>query len=283
MSKWLHSCRRGLTFGVAYGLAMLALAGQAARAGNVTIYITEAGLAPVVFDFTSPLANPITPGDMNHVLADANGVGVGSLNTTLAGLGYDFQFQSLQANSNLPGTGPLGAQLFMTGDIIRSTAGGGDKTIQIDVSQNDFFTNPAGTLHYSATALFTNTNAGNSQLGTGYFNTNNMQDDTTGPKTSTLNFVSTGPAANSHPGPGETGSSSVDVNSSPPFSLTGRLVITLSGGLVLGENNPPHDQFGLSTTVTTAVPEPASIALLGGGLPVAIVMLSWLRRRRAAA
>jgi hypothetical protein len=206
---------------------------------------------------------------------------MGNLNLTLAGLGYDFQFDSLSATSNLPGTGPLGAQVFMTGQIERTTSGGGDKTIQIDVSQNNFFTNPAGTLHYSATALFTNTNAGNSQLGTGYFNSSNVQDDTTGPHTSTLNYVSTGPAANSHPGTGEQGSSSVMVNSLPPFSLTGRLVITL--GQLSDVNNAPTDQFGLSTTVTTAVPEPASITLTAMGLPVVIVALGWLRRRRAAA
>jgi len=280
MSKWVRFCRRGLTFGVACGLAMIAFAGQASRAGNVTIYITEGGLSPVAFDFTSPLANPVTPGDMNHVLADANGPGVGALNTTLAALGYDFQFQTLSANSNLPGTGPGGAQLFMTGQILRSTAAGGDKTIQIDVSQNDYFTNPASTLINSATANFTNAPGGNSQLATSYFNTSNAQDDTSGPATTTLTYVSTGTGPNSHPGPGEQGTSSVPVNSLPPFSLTGRLVITL--GQLSDVNNPPTDQFTLSTAVAS-VPEPASIALMGGGLPVVFGVLGWLRRRGAAA
>jgi hypothetical protein len=267
------------------GLAMLAFAGQAARAGNgnVTIYITEDGLTPISFDFTSPLANPITPGDRDHLLADANGPGMGNLNFTLAGLGYDFAFQTLSANSNLPGTGTGGANLFMTGQLVRTTAAGGDKTIQIDVSQNNYLTNPASTLSNSATALFTNAPGGNNQLVTSYFNTNNSQNDTSGPHTTTLNYVSTGTGPNAHPGPGEPGSSSVAVNSLPPFSLTGRLVITL--GQLSNLNNPPTDQFSISSVVNdvSVVPEPASIALMGEGLTVVIVASGWLRRRRAAA
>jgi hypothetical protein len=269
--------------GVACGLAVIAVTGQAARAGsgNVTIYITEDGLTPVSFDFTSPLANPITPGDMNHLLADASGINMGNLNTTLAGLGYDFQFDSLSANANAPGAGGL-ATLFMTGQIERTTTTGGDKTIQVDVSQNNYFTvaTLAGVLRNSATGNFTNAPGGNNQLSTSYFNSNNNQDDTGGIHTTTLNYISTGLAPNAHPGIGEDVSSPpVDVPSTAAFSLTGRLVITL--GQSTGVNNPT-DQFSTSTTVQS-IPEPASITLTGMGLPIVIVGLGWLRRRRAAA
>jgi hypothetical protein len=284
MSKWLHFCRKGLTFGVACGLAMLAVTGQAARAGsgNVTIFITEGALTPFSFDFTSPLANPITPGDMNHLLADASGINMGNLNTTLAGLGYDFQFDSLSANANAPGAGGL-AKLIMSGQIERTTTTGGNKTIQIDVSQNNYSTTATllGILNNAATGIFTNAPGGNNQLSTSYFNSNNNQDDTSGIHTTTLNYISTGLNPNAHPGPGEPGSSPpLGVPSTPDFSLTGRLNITL--GQSTGADNPT-DQFSMSTTVTTAVPEPASIALMGMGLAAVIVGLGRLRRRRAAA
>ena len=283
MSKWLHFGRGGLTFGVACGLAMIAVTGQAARAGsgNVTIFITEDGLTPVSFDFTSALASPVNPGDMNHVTADAPGINLGALNTTLAGLNYDFQFDGLSANANAPGAGGL-AELKMTGEVERTTTTGGDKTIQIDVSQNNYFTVKTlpGVLLNSATGNFTNAPGGNNQLSTSYFNSNNNQDDTGGIHTTTLNYVSTGTSPNAHPGPGEPGSSPpVVVPSTAAFSMTSRLVITL--GQSGGANNPT-DQFSISSTVQ-AVPEPASIALMGMGLPVVIVGLGWLRRRRAAA
>lgn len=109
MSKWSRFCRRGLIFGVACGLAMIVFAGHAARAGNVTIYISEDGLTPVTFDFTSGLASS---GDMNHLIADASPMG--ALNTQLTSLGYDFNFNNLGATANAPGAGGL-ATLFLDG------------------------------------------------------------------------------------------------------------------------------------------------------------------------
>jgi len=280
MSKWLCFCRKGLIFGVACGLAMIAFAGHAARAGsgNVTIFISETGKTSFDFDFTSALAAGV--GDMNHVLADTTPGG--ALNSTLDALGYDFNFNLLGANANAPGAGGL-ATLFLTGVVFRTTPGA-DATIRIDVSQDTYLANVglAGKLTQAPSANYTSAPAGNNQLGTSYFNTSNMQNDTSGTFSSTsLTFTSTGVLPNSHPAPGEPGSSPPDdVPSTPAFSLTGRLDITLSG---TGGLNPPTDQFTLSTAVASVVPEPASIALMGMGLPVVIVGLSWLRRRKAAA
>jgi len=257
---------------------MIVFAGHAARAGNVTIYISEDGLTPVTFDFTSGLASS---GDMNHLIADASPMG--ALNTQLTSLGYDFNFNNLGATANAPGAGGL-ATLFLTGDVFRTT-GGGAATLRIDVSQDTYLTNTTlpGMMIASPTANFTSAPAGNSQAATSYYDKNNTQDVTTGPTvtpTATLTYFSTGTLPNGHPGLGEPVSTPlVDVPSTPAFALTGRLDITLSGS---SGANPPTDLFTLSTAVQT-VPEPASIALMGMGLPVVIVGLGWLRRRRAAA
>jgi len=170
----------------------------------------------------------------------------------------------------------------MDGSVFRTT-GGGPATIRIDVSQDTYLTNTTlpGMMVAAPTANYTSAPGGN-QLTTSYYDKNNTQDVTTGPTvtpTSTLMFASTGASPNAHPGPGEPVSTPlVDVPSTSAFALTGRLEITLGGAGA----NPPTDLFTLSTAVT-AVPEPASIAMMGMGLPVVIVGLGWLRRRRAAA
>jgi len=273
MSKWLRFCRKGLIFGVACGLAMIAFAGHAARAGNVALTITEDGLAPVTLDFLSPLAQ--MGGDMNHVTAND-----AALNATLTGLGYDFNVFGLTAVANAPGLGGT-ATLFTSGLVERVGGGGnpgGIATLQIDGSQNDYATLATLAGHMSTTfsANFTNTVAGNTQSSTSYFSSTNAQNDTTGPNASSL-FNSTGPAPN-----GGTATPGTDVPSTMVFSLTNRDVITLSPDLS-GGLTPPTDQFTHATLVSSAIPEPASIAMMGMGLPVVIVGLGWLRRRRAAA
>jgi len=269
MSKWLRFCRKGLIFGVACGLAMIAFAGQAARAGNVTLTLTEDALPAVTIDFLSPLAQ--MGGDMNHVTAND-----AALNATLAGLGYNYSVFGLSAVANSPGL--MGtATLFTTGLVQRSTPGGA-ATLQIDGSQNDYATLATlpGHMSTTLTSNFTNTTAGDSQTSTSYFSSTNAQNDTTGPNAS-HNFVSTGPAPN-----GDTATPGIDVPSTPVFSLTNRGVFTLSGD-TSGGQSPPTDQFTHSTVVSSVIPEPASIAMMGMGLPVIIVGLGWLRRRRAAA
>jgi hypothetical protein len=280
MSKWLRFCRKGLTFGVACGLAMIAFVGQTARAGPIQITLHEAGKTDVLINLGSGLEGAGT--DFNHVNADTN-----ALNTQLDTNGFDFHFNSLGAFANSPGVGGL-STLFLTGQLIRVTTSGGDKTIQIDASQNGYTTNAvlSGVLQNSATGNFTSAPAGNNQLSTSYYNTNNLLDNTTGANSSTtLTFTSTGPSPNAHPQGGEPGSSpplSVPVAPSG-FSLTSRAVITLSQDVSVPPGSAqPNDQFTISTTVQT-VPEPASIALMGAGLPIAILGLGWLRRRKASA
>jgi hypothetical protein len=71
-----------------------------------------------------------------------------------------------------------------------------------------------------------------------------------------------------------------------PYALTTTFSIRLTGNG--STDNPATDQFQASTTVTskvgsTAVPEPGSVVLLLTGMPLPLVVLGMLRRRRAAA
>jgi hypothetical protein len=265
MSKVIGLCRRRLILGVACGLAMIALAGQSARAGNVTIIVNEAGTAgPVMIFLGSGLEG--AGATSNNVTAD-----VAAVNAALDAAGYDFHFNALGAIANSPAAG-IAATLLLTGQVFRMT-GGSDKTITIDATQNDYTSlNVQGGImtNFSTANFFPN--GGVSQVGTSYFASSNVQDDTTGPSSTVPTFT---PPGNHGSGP------PVNVPKTAVFSLTNRLVITLTGD-TSGGLNPPTDQFTHSTTVT-AVPEPTSAAMLSMGMPVAFMGLMWLRRRRATA
>jgi hypothetical protein len=197
---------------------------------------------------------------------------VDMLNAQLDTQGFDFHFNALGAIANSPAAG-ISATLFLTGQVFRTT-GGGNESITIDATQTDYtsLASKPGVLTSFSTANFFAAAGGISQVGTSYFAKSNSQDDTTGPNTTAPTFV---PPGGSGPEP------PINVPQTPVFSLTNRVVITLAGDTT-GGTNPPIDQFTHSTTVT-AVPEPASAAMLSMGMPVAFMGLMWLRRRRATA
>ncbi|WP_165229124.1 PEP-CTERM sorting domain-containing protein [Aquisphaera insulae] len=266
MSHHFTSRRSYLAIGLAAGLVGLALAGQPARAGNISITISQGGLPSIQvgLDFGNFGAGTTA----NNVVADT-----GALNALLDAFGFDFNFNALGAISNSPASG-VNATLLLTGQVFRTTAGGGDQTITIDASQNDYTTlaSAPGTLTSFSTANFV-PGGGISQIGTSYFATSNTQDDTSGLFTTAPTLTPPGGSATEPPLP---------VPSTPVFSLTNRVVITLPGDTT-GGSSPPVDQFTHSTTVTAVIPEPASVAMLGMGLPVAFMGLRWLRRRRVSA
>ena len=94
--------------GVASALAVFALAGQTTRAGNITIFVSEAGKATQMVGLDFPgLEGPGTTN--NTVTADK-----AALNAALTAAGFDFNFNALGAIANSPASG-VAASLLLTG------------------------------------------------------------------------------------------------------------------------------------------------------------------------
>jgi hypothetical protein len=193
------------------------------------------------------------------------------LNAALSGAGLTLQFTSLAATTNRGSSSPF-ANLTVNGEVQ------GIGTVEIAVSATDY-NFPAGTvttINSSGAETFTGAGDDTNGLFTSYFNQSNTQ-DARETATGTLFFA---------PTPGTTVSSSMGTlisgtlplvipGATLPYSLTN--VTTLN---VTGDANTKL-QFQGTTTVTAAVPEPASMALmLFGGAALAARKI---RRRKPIA
>lgn len=238
---------------LALGLAALVgLSAPEARAGNVTLTLTWAGGTTGPIDFTSPFAQLGST-------ADSLTIDTGVLNSFLAGNGSNLSFSALEADSNNPGD-PSGAVLRQTGNEIISGAGGSN-SITI-VATQDGFTSPSGsgTLTQAAGANFTGT--------------------TTSTQASSGSLDATPVSVPTFTGPGGFTMANVSANGNPAgYTLTTTSDITLAGSA-----NSTSDQFSNKLTfAVAAVPEPASLIMMLTGMPLPLVVLGLLRRRRAAA
>jgi len=236
---------------LALGLAaLIGLSAPEARAGNVTLTLSWSGGTTGPIDFTSPFAQLGST-------ADSLSIDTSVLNAFLAGNGSNVSFSDLGADSNNPGAAT--AILRETGNAIISGAGG-DNSISIVASQ-DGFTSPSGsgTLGQQASANF------NGLLST---QTSSVALDSTTTSVPTFNGIG-GFATSTTPASGNAAG----------YTLSATSNITLVGILVTAS-----DQFSNKATfLTAAVPEPASIIMMLTGMPLPLVVLGLLRRRRAAA
>jgi len=254
------NCKR-LLMGVACGLAMLVLASGQARAGTLEIVISEGGTTFDILD-NGPL--------------DTNGA-INLIQGLAPALVFpDFTIVGLNAATNNPGMdNPTGATLTVGGEIQRTTAGG-PATITITVTDTDYVL-PAGakTMTSQDSGTYTNTTAGDTQTFTSWFNPNN----TPGAKqiaSPTLTYASTGQGLNGPPG---IPTPPVPVGSASTYGLTNETVLTMAGAPA---GVTPDIVFGGSTKILgTAIPEPASLAIMLPALPV--VIMGWFRHRKARA
>jgi len=261
MNRLLRSGHRHLLMGVACGLSMLALTAIEARAGSLEILVTESG-GPTI---------PITD---NGALDTDPAIGVINANTTLLNLSlvnYQFTAAGLGANSNSPGTTTVGS-LVQNGNVQLLIGGTGSITI---VATDVDYSLPApgpGSLHSNNGNNFANGSAGDSQGFTSWYNPSNGLAATDVPSP-TIGFVSTGPIGNSH---------SADAAATPitlvnPYGLTNSTTITLTGGTPGALSQVGWT--GTTQVISTAIPEPASMALMLGVLPVLVI---GIRRRKTA-
>ncbi len=229
-------------------MALLGLAAPEARAENVTLNLSWSG-GSLSIDFTSPFAQ--AGGSPDSVTVDTT-----TLNTFLAANGSNLMFTALEADSNSPGDPVKGAILRETGNVLISGAGG-DNSISIVASQNSFTTpTGSGSLLQAAGANFSST--------------------TTSTQTSTATLNGT-TLSSTFTGPGGFVDHSSPASASGTYTLTTTTDITLSGTAMT-----TSDQWSNKVTFF-AIPEPASLVMMLTGMPLPLVILGMLRRRRAAA
>jgi hypothetical protein len=246
-------------------LAALAIGTSTTRA-VYTITVSEDGGAPIPIVDGGPL-------DQDGLVNGSITAITPALNSTLT----NFTFSSLGGTSSLlsgtPGSNDL-ASVSQSGEVAR-TATGGSHTLTIVASDTGFLF-PTGDPKFMTTAAadtFRNTTAGDSRTFQSTF-------DATGSGGGLVNsplfaFVppnGPGPFGTSNPG------TLTALGAQPtPFDLSNTTVITLGPNPTTGAQS---DQFNGATTVS-AVPEPASLALMLLGLP-ALALGRRLRRSNAA-
>lgn len=249
-----------------FGLALMAVMGvtaNQARAELISITVSIAGGPSLVVDALADVGsnsyNVISP------------TGITALNGFLANNDSAYQFVTLGGSSNYAGNSTQG-QLVLNGEAQTGLTLGTKTGLTITESEGGF-TAPTGTkglLTSSSSGNFTNQPAGAGQTVNSMFNATS---------TPTYFVDSTGPSVN----PGTTnGPVSVGLAPVPTlYTLTNNLTLGLSIGT---STTPIDDTFGVSAVVTAAsVPEPSTLVTMLTGLPLPIVMVALLRRRRAVA
>jgi hypothetical protein len=242
---------RRLFLALALG-ALFSLTGREANAGNLTITVSWTG-GSLSVDFTGPQA--VVGGSANSFAIDP-----GLLNTAIAASGY--QFSELGGSSNNPGN-PLGAVVRLTGTAFLNGTVAPPSAITVTASQTEF-TSPSGlgTLGTRSTANFTLAQAGSTMT------SNASLDATTTPD---LMYTP----------PGGSLSNSIGASGSPSgYTLSAAVVINLVGPSGFGG---VADQFTNNVAFAAVVPEPASLVMMLTGMPLPLVVMGLLRRRRAAA
>jgi hypothetical protein len=272
--KELDSMKKQRGLFLAMGLAaLMGLMASEAHAANLvlTVYAGSGTGGAVIF------------GPQNGGTQSLNG-DVGTLNTNLATAGYGaYSFSSLGASSNNPGTttngfilvtGNMSVAAGMTGGV--GGTQGADSPITIVVTESGFFS-PASATGNQLTDVgqsnYVNTATDSTTMDTGTFNTS----------PSTPTFTLTSPAGPVFPG--QSGNESVTLGAyTTPYSLTSESVISLSPGVGASSTNPASLGFSNKVlVVSAAVPEPASIVMMLTGMPLPLVVMGLLRRRRGAA
>jgi hypothetical protein len=244
----------------------MGLTAREARAGNITMVLTWTG-GSLTFDNTS--STYALSGSSTQSLQ----VNIPQVNSYLASHGSAITFTgTFGASSNYPGGIPVATQATLNenGTAVLSSATGATD-LSITVSQTGFLvpSGPPGTLTSGQGAIFNNMAAGDTQTTNSSYNASD-----TAPITST--------------------SSGTQLQA---FSPTNSLpVATIGSGYALNDtvtinfaNSTPgpgtYDIFGVAGTLTSSaiVPEPAGLLLMLTGLPMPLVVMGLLRRRRGAA
>lgn len=237
-------------------LALIGLFAGQARAEIITMTIVDEGVTHILSG-----AGPLVDGVPTSTSLTAN---VAALNLLLVADGSAYQFGSLGAGSNFPGASTAGT-LGLSGLVTIAPGSTGSTDLTITVTESGF-TSPSGatgTLTNSGTANYANTSAGDSQTFSATYN-----GTVTAPS---ITQTSTGPGLNPHS----------DSDSAPilpfvtPYSLTSFLSLSMTANPAGG--TIATNEFSALASVS-AVPEPASLALLGIGMSGFFVFRRFFRK-----
>jgi len=248
---------RGLFFSLGLA-AMTGLMAGEARAESLILSVfagTDTTVAPI---FT-------TTGGANSVTAN-----IVSLNSSLAGAGFGaYSFTNLGGSSNNPGSTSDGAFIITSGNLVVTSGGSGESTpITVVLSEGGF------TLPSSSSTLLDTGTANIAGASDALQRTVGQFKDAAGTTVTTPlgTLTSTGVVTN-------TAALGTYVT---PFTLESQTILSLDAASSTG---PGSNGFSQKVTVAagSVVPEPASIVMMLTGMPLPLVLVGLLRRRRAAA
>jgi len=263
--------------GLFLALGLTALFGLSAREARAEAMILTVSLnGTSIFSATGP-----TTGPNAHQAVSVTTAGLTVLNGDLSGTGYSFS--SLGGASNNPGTsGPVGGFISDSGNVSFAPGGSGG-VLTITVSEVGFTAPSSGTsatLTSAATANYSGAGAGGAGPTPTYQTYSGMFSDSSLPPvtatTPLITQLANGTASDQH-------SASTSTPIAPyltPYSLTSATNIDLTAS----SSSPSNDVFtGKTSVVSASVPEPASLVMMLTGMPLPLVVMGLLRRRRRAA
>lgn len=247
------SFRKSLLGAAILGLASVFLTIGDVRAGTLIINITDGVNTYDIFDQVPPDVNV----NLNQIQADTTGL-------TFA----NFTLVGLNASSNNPGTNADGALLTVSGHVTQE-AGAGAATLTITTYQTGYTLPSVGPYTMISTTSSTFNTAGSTQTFESWYNSSSPA--TPPPPFGTPAPLITLPLSGTNSSNGTT--MLAGLPASPSFSLTNQIVLTLGGSSA--------SDIGFSgKTQILGVPEPTSVIMLGTAAPLALILMSRIRRLR---
>jgi hypothetical protein len=264
MKEW-DSMTRHRGFFLTLGFcALLGLTAPESRAASITMTLTWSSGS---LTFTNGSQYTLTGSSATTLLVNTNAV-----NGYLQSHGSAITFSALGAQSDYPGGTPVPTQATLTENGTAVLTGTTGSTAITVATTESGFTAPGGTgtLTSLPSLSFNNVATGSLTSSSSYESTS----------TTPYVQVSTGPTLN--PGSPPAAPTSMGVGTiTSGFSLDNSGTVNMTGST---PGSGTYTNFSVSATLNgAAVPEPASLILMLTGMPLPLVVLGLLRRRRAAA